>query len=173
MKATELIDQTIERIRTHGRGTDPLTGNCEYRTAPRYEEDGNISDTCAMCAVGTWIDWLRFDAQSFAGDVPHWISSNNTIQAAFNTDEPDGEECGMTIGDHPVEELDSWLTETVRGFPARLWNDLQTLHDGSHNWNEDGRTLSERGEHAAAELRKQWHDCESDPQSEAPTSNPV
>lgn len=50
-----------------------------------------------------------------------------------------------------LHNLDTLLKEEYRGLPLEFWEDLQTLHDRSVYWNEDGLTF--RGREVAHQIQ--------------------
>ena len=84
-------------------------------------------DTEAMCAVGRCLEYPK-KAADFVGGVEYSFG----------------------------EVLDKELKPEYRGHEIEFWRDLQNLHDGGYNWNNDG--LSINGEAEARELMGRWGD---------------
>lgn len=109
----EIVEETVEYYKTHPRGLATQGGGCVYF---------NSEDNSKMCAVGRCMN-------TRAPFVKELMQKEQFL--------------AVESVDTRVKGLDNVLRPQYRGHSTRFWKRLQSLHDGTAYWNEDGQLMKE------------------------------
>lgn len=138
MTKLEIIDETVEYYRDHPRA---LVGKykCTYK-----REDG------AKCAVGRCIDPEKFE--EFHEYIYKITKNRIGFSPGFTR-----ESALWEVSVHEIPNLDTFLQEKYRGHSKMFWQELQSLHDTSLNWRDDGK-LTDRGKIIVERFKKRYNE---------------
>lgn len=127
--------------------------NGVYSTDPSRRGLNTSQTACVYTGV-------RDDGKIVRCAVGQWVRPEILDEWDLDTCDPSGssvDEVLTHLQDHGVlVELDDMLLPEVHGHHISFWENMQTMHDGSENFDDHG--LSEEGVTALADLRYQYRD---------------